>query len=87
MCDMGAGINMKRLREEASQMRTEVSFQDYGRSLETVSALKYLGRVLTASYDDWPVVVCKYEEGKKAVGTDFKDPRAGGGRTLDTRDL
>ena len=34
-----------------------MDFQAYRRPLETVTAFKYLGRVLTASYYDWLVVV------------------------------
>ena len=35
----------------------ERSFQAYSRPLATVTLFKYLGRVLTAADDDWPVVV------------------------------
>ena len=34
-----------------------VTFQAYGRTLETVSAFKYLGRVIAALDEDWPTVV------------------------------
>ena len=33
------------------------TFQAYGRPLETVAYFKYLGRIFTASDDDWPEVV------------------------------
>ena len=38
-------------------MITTVAFRDYRRTLETVSEFKYLGGVLTTSYDNWLVVV------------------------------
>ena len=34
-----------------------MAFQAYRRPLEMLTAFKYLERVLTASYDDWPSVV------------------------------
>ena len=37
----------------------EVAFEAYGGPLETVAALKYLGRILMASDEDWPAVVTK----------------------------
>ena len=38
---------------------TAVAFQDYRRPLEMVTTFQYRGRVITASDDDWPVVVDK----------------------------
>ena len=48
---------LKRLREDKAQMSTVVASQAYRRPLEMVSAVKYLGRVLTSSDDDWKEVV------------------------------
>ena len=42
---------------EETQSSTLVAFQSYGRPLYMVTVFKYLGRVLTASYDDCPEVV------------------------------
>ena len=53
------GVEWKWLRLTAEEMRasTERAFQTYGCSLTSVSFLKYLGRVPTASDDDWSSVV------------------------------
>ena len=34
-----------------------MTFQSYGIPLELVTKFKYLGRVFTASHDNWPAVV------------------------------
>ena len=36
---------------------TEREFRSYDRSLNSVPSFKYLGRILTYSDNDWPVVV------------------------------
>ena len=38
------------------------AFQEYGRLLETVTELKYLGRFLTAMYDDWTEVIVNLQK-------------------------
>ena len=52
MCSKGAEWRLNRLREEEVQARMEVALQAYRRPLETVTAFKYLGQVLTASDGD-----------------------------------
>ena len=37
-----------------------MAFQAYSRTLVTVNALKYLGRVLAAYYNYWPAVVANF---------------------------
>ena len=46
----------RRLAEKKLREISERAFQAYEKSLEIVTFLKYLGRVLTAGYEDWPVV-------------------------------
>ena len=60
----------------------EVDFQAYGRPLVVVSEFKYLGRVLTASYDNWPEVVGNLGKARKLwarmsriIGQKGADPR------------
>ena len=36
---------------------TERDFEAYGKLLENLTAFKYLGPVMTAGDDDWPVLV------------------------------
>ena len=48
------------------QESAERDFQDYGRTLETVTSFKYMGRVLTEVDDDWPVVVENLNKSRKS---------------------
>ena len=43
----------------------EAAFQAYGRPLKAVNSLKYLRRVLTAFYDEYPVVVKKLRKARR----------------------
>ena len=59
----------------------EVDFEAYDRPLETVTALKYLGRILMASDDDWPAVVANLWKARKCwarlsciIGREGEDP-------------
>ena len=45
---------------------SESYLKAYGRTLETVTSFKYLGWVLTAGYDDWPVVVVNLKKARKS---------------------
>ena len=63
----------------------EVAFEAYGGPLETVTALKYLGRILMASDEDWPAVVTKLCKDRKRwarlsqiIGREGKDPWSSG---------
>ena len=50
---------MKRLWQEEARLTTAMDFDAYGKPLETVTELKYLGRILMASGVDWMAVVEK----------------------------
>ena len=54
------------MREEYAHERMAVSFQAYRRPLETVTVFKYFGRVLTASDDNWLVVVDKLRKARSS---------------------
>ena len=45
--------------------RAERAFQAYDRPLTTVASFKYLGRVLTAAYDDCTAVVGNLRKARK----------------------
>ena len=53
------GVDKKRcsLVVDDTRDRTERAFQAYGRSLESVTSFKYMGRIMRASYDDCQSVV------------------------------
>ena len=47
---------------------TERDFEAYGKSLENVSAFKYLGRVMMAVDNDWPAVAGNLFKARKSWG-------------------
>ena len=52
------GTERKRIRLAETEMREnlEQAFHAYGKPMEAVSEFRYLGRLLTATDDDWPAV-------------------------------
>ena len=46
--------NRRWLAEEEAWVGEMTEFQAYGKPLETVTPFKYLGRLLTATDDEWP---------------------------------
>ena len=62
-----------------------MAFEAYVRSLETVTAFKYLWRFLVASYDEWKVVVTNLRKVynwwawiSRIIGWEESDPRTSG---------
>ena len=53
----GAEQKRHRLAEKEMWESAEMAYQAYVRSLATVKYFKYLGQVLTAADNNWPVVV------------------------------
>ena len=45
-----------------------MAFEVYWEQLKTVPSFKYLGRILTAGDDDWPVVAGNLEKARKSWG-------------------
>ena len=54
--------------EEEPWEISDRSFQAYGKTLENEMAFKYLGRVMTAEYDDWPEVAGNLQNLRKSWG-------------------
>ena len=52
-----SGVRRWQLAEDQFREITERAFEAYGTPLENVTAFKYMGRVTTAGYDDWPAVL------------------------------
>ena len=46
----------------------ERAFQDYGEPLETVTAFRYIVRVMTAGDDVWPAVVGNLQKARNIWG-------------------
>ena len=47
---------IRRLAAAEGEAATERDFKAYGRRLNSVKELRYLGRILTSTDDDWPAV-------------------------------
>ena len=54
--DWVSNMSRKRLAEEEERAGAETALRTYGKLLKTVMYFKYLGGLLTATYDDWPVI-------------------------------
>ena len=55
-CRKGAERKLRRLAAAEGEAATERAFNAYGRRLNSVKEFRYLGRVLTATDNDWPAV-------------------------------
>ena len=53
----GADRKQQSLEEKEAQAGAVAEFRAYGKPLEKVTSFKYLGRLLTVTDDDWPVVI------------------------------
>ena len=57
-----------RMVKEELQESSEIAFQAYVEPLYTVTAFKYLGRVMTAGDDDWAAVTGNLQKAGKSWG-------------------
>ena len=55
-CKTGAERKLRRLAAAEGAAAAERAFEAYGRRIPAVEEFRYLGRVLTATDDDWPAV-------------------------------
>ena len=55
-CQKGAERKRQRLTDTETRKNTERAFHAYGKPMAAVSEFRYLGRLLTATDDDWPAV-------------------------------
>ena len=53
-CRTGAERKIRRLAAAEGEAASERAFKAYGRRLDLVKEFRYIGRVLTATDDDWP---------------------------------
>ena len=82
VCAKGASNKRRRQVEEEGCASAASSLQAYGRTLEVVASLKYLGRILVTSANDWLVVVSnlskvrrKWERFSRILGQEGEDAR------------
>ena len=64
----GAERKRQRLAETETRENSERSFEAYGAPIESVLEFKYLGRILTATDDDWPAVVRNLRKARRSWG-------------------
>ena len=63
---MMSGEGVIRLAEEEDRLGTVTEFQDYDIPLEIVSSFKYMRRLLTATSNEWPVVIANLRKDRKS---------------------
>ena len=67
-CTKGAERKTRRLAETETRENLERAFEAYGEPIDLVSEFKYLGRILTATDNNWPAVVGNLRKGRRSWG-------------------
>ena len=67
-CAKVAERKRRRLAETETRENSEQAFEAYRALIELVSEFKYLGRILTATDDDWPAVVRNLRKARRSGG-------------------
>ena len=67
-CAKGAKRKRRWMAEAELRDSTERAFEAYGKPLENVSDLKYLGQVMTVEDNDWPAVAGNLLKARKSWG-------------------
>ena len=68
-CAKGAERNRRRLAKTETKDNLERSFHAYGKPMEAVLEFRYLGRLLTATYDNWPAVAGNIKKARRSWGS------------------
>ena len=63
-CAKGAERKKRRMAETETRENLERAFHAYRQPMEAVSEFWYLGRLLTATDDDWPAVAGKINKAR-----------------------
>ena len=87
-CEKGAERKRRRLTETETRENSERAFEAYGAPIDSVLEFKYLGRILTATYDDWPPVVGNLRKARRSwvrlsrvLSKEGADPKVSRGST------
>ena len=67
-CLKGVERKRRRLEETETRENSERAFEAYGTLIESVTEFKYLGRILTATDNDWPAVVGNLGKARRSWG-------------------
>ena len=65
-CAKGAEQKIRRLADTETRENLERVFEAYGAPIDSVLELKYLGRILTATDDNWPAVVGNHRKARRS---------------------
>ena len=81
-CKKGEERKRRRLAETETRENAERAFHAYGKPMELVSEFRYLGRILTATDDDWPAVADNIRKSRvswgrlaRVLGREGADPK------------
>ena len=67
-CLKGAESKRRRLAETETRENSERAFEAYVAPIESVTEFKYPGRIMTATDNDWPVVVRNFGKARRSWG-------------------
>ena len=67
-CAKGAERKRRRLAETETRENLERAFHAYGQLMEAVLEFRYLGRLLTATDDDWTAVAGNINKARRSWG-------------------
>ena len=67
-CAKGAERKRRRLTKTETREKLERAFSAYGKPMEAVLKFRYLGRILTATDDDWPAVAGNIKKARRIWG-------------------
>ena len=67
-CGKGAERKQRQLAETETRENLERAFSAYGQPMEAVTEFRYLGRLLTATNDDWPAVAGNINKARRRRG-------------------
>ena len=68
MCRSGAERKRRKMAETELRESMDMAFEAYRKQLEAVPSFKYLGRIITAGYNDWPAVVGNLVKARNSWG-------------------
>ena len=84
-CARGAERKRRRISEAETRESLDRAFKGYGEPIKNFSAIRYLGRVLTAGGNDWLAVVVNLGKARKSwgrlswvLGQEGVDPKVSG---------
>ena len=85
LCAQEADRNRRRLTEEEARAGAAAAFRNYRQRMETVTTFKYLGRLFTATGNDFPAATVNMQKARRIwyrfsgiLGREGADPKTSG---------